>query len=146
MVLGRRDRYLDTVARRVFHADVDAARASRTVATILGALRTIPIEAGTCADEDCNRAGVMAHVTSDLSTVVLCPRFFLIGPGQMRRTLIHEAGHAAGIDASLAAADEDYCTELPTIDCTDPCGNLSGRLDRNVDAWANYVECAAFSS
>ena len=101
--------------------------------------------AGTCADEDCNRAGVLAHMTNDLSTVVI-PRFFLVGPGEMRRTPIHEAGHAVGIDASLAAEDERCCVAAPTIECTDPCRNLSGILDRNVDAWAHYAECAAFSS
>jgi hypothetical protein len=74
-----------------------------TTSQILDNLRSKPIVCGTCADEDCYTAGVVAHVTEDLTTVVLCQRFFRTSATQMRRTLIYEADHAAGVDASLLA-------------------------------------------
>jgi hypothetical protein len=144
MVLGRGDRYLDTITNRVFHADIDVGRASSQVASIRQKLDTVPIEMGTCADADCHRGGVLAFTTDDLSTIVLCPRLFSTSPGEMRRTLIHEAGHAAGIDSSVTS-DEQYCTETPGVDCQDPCAGLSGDATKNVDAWAHFVECAASS-
>lgn len=140
--LGWSDRYVGTIMQRVFHADVDTRTASGRVAAIRQKLDSIPIEAGTCADEDCYRGGVMAYVTNDLSTMVLCPRTFTTSPGEIRRTLIHEAGHAAGIDSSVQGVEE-YCRESPSIDCDDPCGNLAGDATTNVDAWAHFIECAA---
>lgn len=140
--LGRGDRYLDTVATRVFHTNIDAGRASSRVASIRQKLDSVPIEVAGCGDAPCRDPEVAARVTDDLSTMVLCPRIFATSAGQMRRTLIHEAGHAAGIDSSVTG-DENYCT--PRVDCHDPCDNLRGDQSKNVDAWAHFIECAASS-
>lgn len=136
---------MSTLAGRIFHVqDPDMDQITTTVSQILNNLRSKPIVCGTCADEDCYTAGVVAHVTADLSTVVLCQRFFQTNVIQMRRTLIHEAGHAAGVDASLGNVAENYCSEN-SEGCVDPCSNLSGDLRQNVDAWARFIECAASS-
>jgi hypothetical protein len=143
--LGRGDPYMSTLAGRIFHVqDPDMDQIAITVSQILDNLRSKPIVCGTCADEDCYTPGVVAHVTPDLSTVVLCQRFFQTNVIQMRRTLIHEAGHAAGVDASLGNVAEHYCSEN-SQGCVDPCSNLSGDLRQNVDAWARFIECAASS-
>jgi hypothetical protein len=144
--LSRDDPYLATVASRAFHVpDPDMGQVSSIVSGLLDALRSKPVLCGTCSDEDCNRGGVVAHVPTDLSSIILCPRFFLLDVGEMRRTLIHEAGHAIGIDSSLGNTPEDYCKEGET-DCTDPCSNLGNDLRQNVDAWSRFIECAAASS
>jgi hypothetical protein len=145
-VLSRGDPYLSTVASRAFHvADPDMGQVANTTSGLLDALRNKPVLCGTCSDEDCNQGGVVAHVPPDLSSIILCPRFFLLDAVEMRRTLIHEAGHAIGIDSSLGNTPEDYCTEGETS-CTDPCNNLGDDLRQNVDAWARFIECAAASS
>lgn len=144
--LGSPDPYMRTLARRVFHlAEPDMPGIIQTVSSILGALRSVPIVAGTCADAACREPAVVAHVLEDLSTVIICPRFFLLNVTQMRRTLIHEAGHAVGIDSSLGDTSETYCRDDLRVECQDPCGNLSGDLRQNVDAWARFIECAAFA-
>lgn len=143
--LGRGDPYMSTLAKRIFHVqDPDMDQIAITTSQILDNLRSKPIVCGTCADEDCYTPGVVAHVTPDLSTVVLCQRCFQTNVIQMRRTLIHEAGHAAGVDASLGNVAENYCSEN-SQGCVDPCSNLSGDLRQNVDAWARFIECAASS-
>jgi hypothetical protein len=143
--LSRGDAYMTTLAQRIFHApDPDMNQITMTTSQILDNLRSKPIVCGTCADEDCYTAGVVAHVTEDLSTVVLCQRFFRTSATQMRRTLIHEAGHAAGVDSSLGNVPETYCAE-GSEGCVDPCSNLTGDLTQNVDAWARFIECAAYS-
>jgi hypothetical protein len=145
--LSRGDPYMTTLAGRILHVpDPDMGQIATTVSQILDNLRSKPVVCGTCADEDCYTAGVVAHVTEDLSTVVLCQRFFLTGVTQMRRTWIHEAGHAAGVDSSLGNVPERYCSEGPEGEgCADPCSNLTGDLSQNVDAWAHFIECAAFA-
>jgi len=142
--LSRGDPYLTTLAKRVFHAaNPDMSQIRSTTSQILDNLRSKPVVCGTCADEDCYTAGVVAHVTDDLSTIVLCQRFFQTSIGEMRRTLVHEAGHAAGV-GSGGPPPEMYCAEGST-GCVDPCSNLSGDLSQNVDAWARFIECAAQS-
>ena len=90
----------------------------------------------------------MAYTEDDLSGVIICPRFFLQNVTQMRRTMIHEAGHAAGIDAAMVYTDrnpERYCEGSDVVECRDPCSRLaSTNLLENVDAWALFTECAAF--
>lgn len=143
--LGRGDTYMTTLAQRIFHVQnpsMDSLKS--TLSQILANLRSKPVVCGTCADKACYTSGVVAHVTEDLSTVVLCQRFFLTNVTQMRRTLIHEAGHAAGVDASLGNEVERYCDEN-SEGCVDPCSNLTGNLTQNVDAWARFIECAAYS-
>ncbi|MGA2125461.1 MAG: M35 family metallo-endopeptidase [Xanthobacteraceae bacterium] len=143
--LSRGDPYMTTLAQQVFHAaNPDMNQIRTTTSQILDNLRSKPVVCGTCADEDCYTAGVVAHVTDDLSTIVLCQRFFQTSIGEMRRTLVHEAGHAAGVGSGGTGPDEVYCTEGST-GCVDPCSNLSGDLTQNVDAWARFIECAAHS-
>jgi hypothetical protein len=144
--LGRGDPYMSTVASRAFHiSDPDMDQVSVTTAGLLDALRSKPVVCGTCSDADCNQGGVVAHVPPDLSSIILCPRFFMLSAVEMRRTLIHEAGHAIGIDSSLGDTREDYCKEGES-DCTDPCSNLGNDLRQNVDAWSRFIECAGASS
>lgn len=145
MNLSRGDPYMATLARNVLHVkDPDMNHIRSTATQILSNLRSKPTMCGTCADEVCYPAGVVAHVTPDLSTVILCQRFFQTSGTQMRNTLIHEAGHSAGVDSSLGNEPENYCPEN-SEGCVDPCPNLTGDLTRNVDAWAHFIECAAHS-
>ena len=145
MNLGRGDPYMAALAARIFHVQSpDMEQIASTTSQILINLRSKPIVCGSCADENCYQAGVVAHVSNDLSTVIICQRSFQTGPIQMRRTLIHEAGHAAGVDSSLTDVSEAYCPES-SESCLDPCSNLTGDLSENVDAWARFIECAAYS-
>jgi len=143
------DAYIATLARRIFQvSDVDMQAVADTVASILDKLRTLPLACGSCGDDDCNVAGVVAYTEPDLSGIVICqPRFFAGNLVQQRRTLIHEAGHGAGIDQGrvIQGGAESYCREDSSVECKDPCGNISGDLRQNVDAWARFIECAAFS-
>ena len=143
------DPYMATLARRIFQvSDVDMQAVADTVASILDKLRTLPLACGSCGDDGCNEAGVVAYTEDDLSGIVICqPRFFANNLVQQRRTLIHEAGHGAGIDQGRVKQGraESYCREDSSVECADPCGNISGDLRQNVDAWARFIECAAFS-
>ena len=147
--LSRRDPYMATIARRVFHITApNMGQITDTVAGILDRLRNVPLSCGSCTDETCTAAGTPAYTETDLSHIVICqPRFFAQNLIQQRRTLIHEAGHAFGIDSARAARGgmEHYCHEDSGVECADPCGNLSGDLLLNVDAWARFIECAAFA-
>lgn len=142
------DPYMATLARRIFHVQaIDMQAVGNTIASILDRLRNVPITCGSCTDDTCNTAGVNAYTKDDLSGIVICqPRFFANNLTVQRRTLIHEAAHAAGIDQARVAQarNEQYCREDPIVSCADPCGNLSGDLRGNVDAWARYIECASF--
>ncbi|HKC65844.1 MAG TPA: hypothetical protein VKB86_19530 [Pyrinomonadaceae bacterium] len=148
--ISRGDTYMATVAARVFHiSDPNMGEIGNTVAGILDRLRDVPLSCGSCTDDTCKEAGTPAYTENDLSHIVICqPRFFAQNLVQQRRTLIHEAAHAFGIDAARAARGdmEHYCHEDSGVECTDPCGNLTGDLRQNVDAWARFIECAAFSS
>ena len=143
------DDYMATLARRIFQvSEVDMREVADTVASILDRLRTLPLACGSCGDETCNTAGVAAYTEDDLSGIVVCqPRFFARNLVEQRRTLIHEAAHGAGIDQGRVTQGgaEHYCREDSSVQCLDPCGNLSGDLRQNVDAWARFIECAAFS-
>ncbi len=144
-VLSRGDPYLTTTARRVFHVeDPDMAAVRDKVGEILDKLRSTPIECGTCSDDTCHQGSVPAYTLNDLSAIVLCRRFFRMSVTDMRRTLIHEAGHATGMD-SARTTDESYCREDHAVECVDPCGNLTGSLLENVDAWARFIECAGLT-
>jgi hypothetical protein len=145
MILSRGDPHLTTIARRVFHVqDPDMAAIRDTVSGILEKLINTPIECGTCSDETCHDAAVPAYTMNDLSAIVLCRRFFRMSLTDMRRTLIHEAGHATGMDLARTT-EESYCREDHAVECVDPCGNLTGSLLGNVDAWARFIECAGFT-
>jgi hypothetical protein len=148
--ISRGDPYMATMAERVFHiSNPDMTQIADTVAGILGRLRSVPHSCGSCADSDCYTPGVLAYTQTDLSNIIICqPRFFSENLVRQRRTLIHEAGHAFRIDAVRVSnnADEHYCNEDKSVECTDPCSNLTGDLRQNVDAWARFIECAAFRS
>ena len=148
--ISRGDPYMATMAERVFHiSNPDMTRIADTVAGILDRLRSVPHTCGSCSDETCHIAGIAAYTADDLSHIVLCqPRFFSQNLFKQRRTLIHEAGHAFSIDAARvgSGADEHYCHDDSGVECTEPCGNLTGDLTENVDAWARFIECAAFRS
>jgi len=148
--LSRDDPYMATLARRIFQvSSIDMETVADTVAGVLDKLRNIPLSCGSCTDDTCNSAGTMAYTMSDLSSVVICqPRFFSRNLVQQRRTMIHECAHAFGIDATRASLGqaESYCREDSGVQCADPCGNLTGDLRQNVDAWARFIECAAFRS
>jgi len=148
LALGSGDRYMELLARQIFHlSEPDMTSIESRIVTTLRALRNAPILCGTCADETCNRPGVVAYADDD--DIIVCPRFFLQNVTQMRRTLVHEAGHVAGIDAGSVYTTlnpERYCNEDSTIECRDPCSRLaSTNLLENVDAWSRFVECAGFS-
>jgi hypothetical protein len=149
MAMSSGDRYMSTLARRIFHiSDVNIPVMIATIERILGALRTVPVVCGTCADAVCNRGSVAAYVPDDLGSIVICPFFFVNNPNQMRRTMIHEAGHVVGIDdvpTGQAYVHPPYCTESDNAECVDPCRMAGGDLLRNVDAWARFIECAALS-
>lgn len=148
--ISRGDPYMATMASRVFHiSSPNMTAIADTVAGILDRLRNVPYTCGSCTDDTCKIAGVPAYTADDLSHIVICqPRFFAQNLVQQRRTLIHEAGHAFAIDAARHAsgAGEHYCHEDSGVECGDPCGNLTGDLRQNVDAWARFIECAAFRS
>jgi hypothetical protein len=148
--LSRGDPYMATLAARIFQiSSPDMTAIADTVAGILDRLRSVPHSCGSCSDDTCKIPGVPAYTATDLSNIVLCqPRFFSQNLIRQRRTLIHEAGHAFGIDAARAksGADEHYCHDDNDVECNDPCGNLTGDLRKNVDAWARFIECAAFRS
>ena len=148
--ISRGDPYMARIAERVFHiSNPDMARIADVVAGILDRLRNVPYTCGSCSDDTCRTPGVPAYTANDLSHIVICqPRFFAQNLFQQRRTLIHEAGHAFAIDAARAGsgADEHYCHDDSGVECNDPCGNLTGDLRQNVDAWARFIECAAFRS
>lgn len=150
LALGSQDRYVSMLARRIFHlAAVDMPSMTETVRQILGTLANTPLLCGTCADPTCNRGGVTAYTQDDLSSIIICPRFFLQNVTRMRRALIHEAGHAAAIDAAMVYTDlnpERYCRGNDVVECGNPCGlQASMNLLENVDAWAIFIECAAYS-
>jgi hypothetical protein len=134
---------ITALARRIFHVtNPDLVGMTNTTMRILNNLRSKPIVCGSCADPVCYPAGVVAYVPEALNTIVVCERMFLTSATQQRRTLIHEAGHAAAVDPSFHKGPERYCDEKAT-GCNDPCHNLGPNLTENVDAWARFIECAA---
>lgn len=144
--INARDRYIEHLSQSIFQTtSITWAFLMDTVTAIRDKLANATFELGTCYDESCRTPGVVAHALPDSNTVVLCRSFFLLNTTQMRRTLIHEAAHNAGIDAQRVAAfrPEFYCRE-DTTDCSDVCNNLGSPLT-NVDAWAHFIECVAFS-
>jgi hypothetical protein len=139
------DRYMVTLARRIFQVGSPGMTAiADRIQLVLGALQNMTVTCGTCADTTCNQPGIASYVTSDRSSLVICPRYFLLDGTNKRRTLIFEAANIAGIDPSGANAGR-FCRDTAAVECQDPCGNLAGNLTRNPDALARYIECAGFS-
>jgi hypothetical protein len=144
--INARDRYIEHLSQSIFQTtSLTWTFLMDTVTAIRDKLDNATFELGTCYDQSCRSPGIVAHALPDSNTIVLCRSFFLLNTTQMRRTLIHEAAHNAGIDAQRVAAfrPEFYCRE-DTTDCSDVCNNLNSPLT-NVDAWAHFIECVAFS-
>ncbi|HEY6136194.1 MAG TPA: hypothetical protein VI670_00350 [Thermoanaerobaculia bacterium] len=116
-----------------------------TTTRIALALRRTPRICGTCFDEGCNERGRthQAYVPNDLGSMVICPIFFRSTPAEMRHTLLHEAGHAAGVDDQPNYSHPANCAESATLDCG-ACAYVAGDRRRNVDVWANFLQCLAF--
>lgn len=147
LALSSGDRYIVMLAERIFHISRPDVRAMvQTLDQIRDALWNTPVECGTCADEVCNtgRRTAAAYVPDDFSSIVICPFFFTLSLGQMKRTFLHEAGHVVRIDDRPDYEHPPYCTEVDRVECEDPCSGISDLL-HNVDAWARFIECAAYS-
>ena len=148
--LGGHDPHLQRLAARIFNvASPDMNALIGTTQRIVAALN-LPVRCGTCHDPTCNPAApggtgsttqAAAYVPDDLGSIVICPFFFSLSVMQMRRTILHEAGHAAGIDARPDYQHPTNCPENSS-DCIDPCAGISDRL-HNVDVWTRFLECAA---
>jgi len=149
--LSAHDPYLQRLAARIFGVPSPDMTAIRdTAQQLVNALHTLPIRCGTCHDTTCNPAAggnaggqALAYVPDDLGSIVICPFFFAHDILQMRRTFLHEAGHAVGIDARPDYVHPTNCPE-DRSGCIDPCAGISDRL-HNVDVWARFLECAAFA-
>ncbi len=147
LALSSGDQYIVRLTQRIFHiSNPNIPSMVRTLDQIRDALWDTPVECGTCADDTCNRVTRTspAYVPDDLSGIVICPFFFVISLSQMKRTFLHEVGHVVRIDDRPDYEHPPYCTESDAVECEDPCAGLSDLL-HNVDAWARFIECAAYS-
>ncbi|HEX8392492.1 MAG TPA: hypothetical protein VF665_09070, partial [Longimicrobium sp.] len=137
---------------RIFHlaAAPDLPGMADTIATIGATLRTTPVLCASCGEPLCQRGDprrpggpVYAVVPDDLRSILICPFFFSPETSSVfrRRTLLHEAGHAAGIDDAADYRHPPYCSDADH-DCMDPCP-AGGDTLRNVDAWAWFIQCMA---
>jgi hypothetical protein len=130
-------RYALETARRVFTGPLPTPEfIISTLTAMEGFLqgRTVWFAGRSCGDPTCNRAGVLAYVTGPGQLpIYVCPRSFLPGGGvELRRTVIHEVAHLAGIDVDLSQP-ETYC---PQYDCSRPCRGVGV-----ADAWALFIDC-----
>ena len=142
--IGGRD--VGRLALRHFGApELQPSLFDSTTARIALALQRTPRLCGTCFDEGCNERGrrPQAYVSNDLGSIVICPIFFRSTPSQMRYILLHEAGHAAGVDDQPNYSHPANCAESATLDCR-ACTYVRGDRRRNVDVWANFLQCLAF--
>lgn len=129
-------------AKEYFHLDVkltDKTRRAliRTITSISDSLKATSIECGTCQDEGCNR-GLLAYVPPGRSLMVVCPPFFMDEIHKVEltpRTLIHEAGHLAGVNTP--SRDEMYCHQ-GEITKDDKCPVVDAI--HNADAWAHFID------
>jgi hypothetical protein len=139
-------------ATRIFHLGAtppDLPAMAATIANIAATLRARPILCAGCGEYLCQggdsrrRTGaVYAVVPENLQSILICPFFFSPGTTNTyrRRTLLHEAAHAAGIDDSADYRHPPYCSTADH-DCVNPC--TSGASLQNVDAWAWFIQCMA---
>lgn len=141
------DPAMTALARRIFHVPtVDLNDMASKVDRIAAALASWPILCATCGDPNCQSLGIrrtasriLAVVPEGERVILVCPVFWSaeFTEANRRRTLLHEAGHAAGIDAM---ADYTHPTNCDGADCDDPCPNVTDM--RSVDAWAWFIQCA----
>lgn len=86
----------------------------------------------TCGDPTCSSGITLAYVNAAGQLPIhICPLAFN-NPDGLRRTVLHEALHWAGVDADPATVEE-YCTEF---DCKTPCLTKA-----SADAWSHYIDC-----
>ena len=146
--LSSHDRYMATLARRIFHEpNPDLEELAATAARIHDALASTPVVCGTCTNPVCGHAaGGSPLADADNGIITICPYFFHESHSllQQRRTWLHEAGHIAGIDDPPPGTPYTHPANCPVQTegtCEDPCpqGNKN-----NVDAWARFIECVAF--
>ncbi len=132
------------MARRFFEVeDLNINALLSIIDSIRDSLDSAPVLCGTCSDATCNNSPA-AYVPDDFSSIVICPFFFSLSVGQMTRTFLHEAGHYVKIDDRPDYVHPQNCTESDSVDCDEPCSGISDRLN-NVDVWARFIECAAYS-
>ena len=134
-------------AKEYFHLDVKLSEKTkrtliRTITAISDQLKNTPIECGTCQDEGCNR-GLLAYVPPGRGLLVLCPPFFMdeiLKVHLTPRSLIHEAGHLAGVNTP--SRDEMYCHQ-GEITKDDKCPVVDAI--HNADAWAHFINELSYS-
>lgn len=132
--------YPQRLASSIFNQRLDLSLIEETILNIRSSLQSANIVAATCQDPECNRLNPLpptAYVDSTNNDLVICPRFFRMSPSVMIQTIIHEAGHLAGIDRNTPIGEEEYCAGK---NCLHACTNSANTID-NVDAWANYIKC-----
>jgi hypothetical protein len=130
-------RYALETARRVFTGPLPTHGFILSTLTAMdGFLQgsTVQFAGRSCGDPTCNGLGVLVYVTGPgQPPIYVCPRSFLPGGGvELRRTVIHEVAHLAGIDVDLSQP-ETYC---PQYDCSRPCRGVGV-----ADAWALFIDC-----
>jgi hypothetical protein len=135
------DRRITKLASGVFHVEnPDMKFVADRVVEIHDALSRAPALCGAAGDPAC-AGGALVFAPEDLKSLVICPAFLPAGIGERRRALLREAAHLAGIGPAQPSAARDACN--PT-DCSNPCPTVRGY--GSPDAWARYIECAAFRS
>lgn len=133
------DRRIAALASGIFHVqNPDMKAVADRVVAIHDALSVAPALCGAADDPAC-AGGAPVYVPEDLKSLVICPAFFPAGIGERRRALLREAAHLARVGPAQPSAARDTCNPA---DCSDPCPTVRGY--GSPDAWARYIECAAF--
>lgn len=130
--------YAERVARKIFTDGPPSTEIiKRTLENTLNVLQGngIQFAGGTCADPACEGPGqhAAAYESGKGKPVVFCPRSFL--PSflpELRRTMIHEALHLAGVDID-PNTDELYCR---SYSCEEKCQSTA-----TADAWSLFIDC-----
>ncbi|HEX7334802.1 MAG TPA: hypothetical protein VF290_25090 [Pyrinomonadaceae bacterium] len=150
--LGRRDPYHLRKAQKTFGQPVSFEVLDSHVLRIKSKLESLVMNqnvvAATCDEKRCNDGdhNFVAVTEDNLSSILLCPFFFLQGGRTVATTYIHEAGHMANIDVNWAPGNEKYCRPDDTIECDNICPLTGENLLENVDAWMRLTYCIAMSS
>ena len=127
------------IAKDYFHLDIKLSEKTKralikTIKTISDNLEHATIECRTCQDEHCNR-GLIGFVEPGRTVLTLCPPFFDSTKVHLAPiSLLHEAGHLAGVNAPTR--DELYCHQRATPE--DKCPVVDAI--RNADAWAYFID------
>ncbi len=149
--LGHRDPYHLRMAERAFGSSVTFDVLDQHTRRVRRVLSNLSIDqnllAATCDDPECNTGSknAVAVTLDDLSAVILCPFYFIQPARTLVTTLLHEAGHMAGIDVNWAPGNERYCRDDDVIECDNICPLSGENLLENVDAWARFLYCLSNS-